>query len=145
MTQPRLVIYQLMRELGGHLSAGDVSSQLEARDRGLPRMTIYNVLADLQRAGLVMTADAGPGRTLYEAAEEWHHHFVCRSCQRVVDVPCLEGRKPCLEPPAGVPGVVDEAQVIFRGVCFDCAPSQETPDSTEQERDGREQVPGPWR
>src|SRR5450759_97152 len=77
-------------------------------------------LGALERAGLVIVADAGPGRTLYEAATRWHHHLICRACGIVVDVPCLRGEKPCLEPE--LPGVrVDEAQVIFRGLCASCA------------------------
>ncbi len=126
VTQPRPLIYRLLRELGGHLSAGDIVKELAARDQELPRMTIYNVLGDLQNAGLVMIADAGPGRTLYEASEEWHHHYVCRQCQRVIDVPCIEAKKPCLQPPTGIPGTVDEAQVIFRGICFECAQTSES-------------------
>jgi Fur family ferric uptake transcriptional regulator len=85
-------------------------------------MSIYNVMADLTEASLVMSADTGPGRALYEASDVWHHHFVCRGCGRIEDVPCLKGRKPCLLPPKGLPGsTIDEAQVIFRGHCADCA------------------------
>jgi Fur family ferric uptake transcriptional regulator len=81
---------------------------------------VYNALDALRTAGLVMAADAGPGRTLYEADTGWHHHFVCRECGAVVDVPCVEGEKPCID--AGVPGLeVDEAQIIFRGRCEACA------------------------
>lgn len=67
--------------------------------------------------GSVMRADAGPGAAVYEASDAWHHHFVCRVCGGIEDVPCLKGRKPCLEPPPTLGGTVDEAQVIFRGVC----------------------------
>jgi len=88
-------------------------------------MSIYNVVGDLQTAGLVMCADIGPGRALYEAAETWHHHFVCRVCEVVIDVPCLSGQKPCLEPPHFTSGTVEEAQVIFRGICAKCAVSEQ--------------------
>lgn len=70
-----------------------------------------------------MMCDAGPGRAYYEAAEHWHHHFVCRVCGEIYDVPCSEGRKPCLESRLPGPGfLVDEAQVIFRGLCPACNP-----------------------
>jgi Fur family ferric uptake transcriptional regulator len=82
-------------------------------------MTVYNALADLQRAGVVLPADAGPGRALFETRRDWHHHFVCRRCGAVTDVPCAEGAKPCLDLPSSV-GRADEAQVIFRGVCRAC-------------------------
>ena len=86
-------------------------------------MSAYNVVSDLARAGLLMCAELGPGRALYEASEEWHHHFVCRHCYKVADVRCIIGSKPCIEPPADLPGTVDEAQVTFRGICDDCAVS----------------------
>ncbi len=121
-TRPRTLVYAVLREVGGHRSVDDVVRLLEQRGHSIPRMSIYNVMADLTGASLVMPADAGPGRALYEASDVWHHHFVCRGCGRIEDVPCLKGRKPCLLPPKRPPGsVIDEAQVIFRGHCGDCA------------------------
>jgi Fur family ferric uptake transcriptional regulator len=120
-TRPRVLVYETLHAAGGHRSVDDIVALLMARGQALPRMTVYNVVSDLTLAGLILCADTGPGRALYEANNVWHHHYVCRSCGRVHDVPCVEGRKPCLEPPAGVPGGVDEAQVIFRGLCHDCS------------------------
>jgi Fur family ferric uptake transcriptional regulator len=70
----------------------------------------------------------------YEVASEWHHHFVCRRCRQVIDVACEADSRPCLD--ATVPGVlVDEAQVIFRGLCADCRAHTEagaaTPDGPD--------------
>ena len=121
-TRPRTLVYAALREAGGHRSVDDVSELLEKRGHSIPRMSVYNVMADLTDASLVMTADVGPGRALYEASDVWHHHFVCRGCGRIEDVPCLKGRKPCLLPPKGLRGgTIDEAQVIFRGHCAACA------------------------
>lgn len=118
-TRPRVLILELLERLEGHSSADDVVDQLDAAGTALPRATVYNVLADLSEHGLVMTADAGPGRALYEVADGWHHHFVCRRCGDITDVECAVGAKPCLD--AAVPGgIVDEAQVIFRGLCAEC-------------------------
>jgi Fur family ferric uptake transcriptional regulator len=119
-TAPRVEVLAALEDLGGHRSADEVRDRLAARGRAeLPRSSVYNVLASLAEAGLAMTADAGPGATLYEAGRGWHHHFVCRSCHRVFDVECLVGARPCLTPGTDV-GEVDEAQVIFRGVCTEC-------------------------
>jgi len=111
--------YRVLREAGGHLSVDDIWQGLNRHGWSITRMTIYNVVSDLERAGLVMLADAGPGRALYEASETWHHHFVCRKCGVVLDVPCVIGEKPCLDADFD-DGEVDEAQVIFRGVCKKC-------------------------
>ena len=120
VTRSRLAILGLLEELGGHHSADDLVEAFRSRGSPIPRATVYHVLETLERAGLVLVADAGPGPTLYEAAGDWHHHLVCRSCGRIVDVPCLAETKPCLTPI--LPGVVvEEAQIIFRGLCAACA------------------------
>ena len=119
VTGPRLRVYAALRGLGGHRSADEVLAAARSGGASLSRMTAYNALADLQGAGLVTRADAGPGRTLFETRTDGHHHFVCRRCGVVLDVPCVRGRRPCLRLPAPV-GSADEAQVIFRGVCRAC-------------------------
>ena len=116
VTRPRLIVLALLHEMGGHRSAEDVIDALRARRSTLPRASVYNVLNDLCERGLVMRVDTGPGGARYEASTNWHHHFVCRECGHILDVPCIVGSKPCMIP--GVEGlVVDEAQVMFRGTC----------------------------
>lgn len=121
-TAPRVAVLGVLEELDGHPAADELVEVVAARGHHLPRATVYNVLRDLSACGLVMVADTGPGPALYETADEWHHHFVCRSCQAVVDVACVTGAKPCLTPQL-VGAEVDEAQVILRGRCSDCAAS----------------------
>jgi len=119
-TASRVAVYEALREAGGHHGVDQIVALVARRGPRLSRMTVYNVVGDLREAGLVMCADAGPGRALYEVSDVWHHHFVCRGCGAVSDVPCVRGRKPCLAP-SGPPGAtVDEAQVIFRGLCRTC-------------------------
>jgi Fur family ferric uptake transcriptional regulator len=120
VTRSRLAILRLLEELGGHHSADELVDALRSGGSPIPRATVYHVLETLGRRGLVLLADAGPGRTLYESAADGHHHLVCRACGRIVDVPCLADVRPCLNPT--LPGVViEEAQVIFRGLCAACA------------------------
>lgn len=123
-TKPRSLVFSAFLENKGHWSVDQIADMLVERGSPVPRMSVYNVVADLQQVGLLMCADTGPGRALYEASHEWHHHFVCRSCSAVFDVPCIKGQKPCLDPPVPIPGEVDEAQVIFRGICDQCRRKQ---------------------
>ena len=122
-TRPRVLIYSLLREIGGHRSVDELLVILDQREHVVSRMSAYNVVADLVRTSLVMCADVGPGRALYEASDTWHHHFVCRTCGCVEDVPCVRGHKPCLQPPPQLGAEIDEAQVIFRGQCVECSDS----------------------
>ena len=119
-TAPRLAVLGELVASPGHHAADELADRLEARGVRIARASVYNVLDDLVRCELVMLADAGPGRALYESRESDHHHFVCRRCGSVADVPCIVGDRPCLQ--VEVPGaVVDQAQVIFRGLCPGCA------------------------
>ena len=119
VTHPRLLVLSLLREMKGHYSADEVVQILQERQTPLPRASVYNALDALLNRGLVMLADVGPGRALYEACSIWHHHFVCLDCGAVVDIPCVKGEKPCLLP-EWLPGTVEEAQIIFRGHCGAC-------------------------
>ena len=119
VTRPRLAVYRALAALGGHRSADEVVAALRASGERLPRTSVYNALEALRGAGIVMQARADAGATLYEAAVTWHHHFVCRRCGSITDVPCATGEKPCLDP--DIPGVeVDEAEVIYHGLCPRC-------------------------
>ena len=120
-TRPRLAVLSVLRELGGHHSVDGLVALLGHRGMRVTRMTVYNVVAALWEAGLLMRADAGPGRALYEAGDIWHHHFVCRRCGEVFDLPCVVGGKPCIEVTSERIGRLDEAQIIFRGLCSQCA------------------------
>jgi Fur family ferric uptake transcriptional regulator len=121
-TRPRIAVAETLRRMGGHRTADEVHAQLARENVAVPRTSVYNSLTALADVGIALRADVGPGAVVYEVAEMWHHHFVCRRCGRISDVPCLTGERPCLSPGDGF-GVVDEAQVIFRGVCARCGES----------------------
>ena len=118
-TRPRIAVAEALRRMGGHRTADEVHAQLARDAVNLPRTSVYNSLTALADAGIALRADVGPGAVVYEVADTWHHHFVCRRCGRISDVPCVTGERPCLSPSADV-GLVEEAQVIFRGVCARC-------------------------
>lgn len=125
-TRCRLGVLSALAALGGHHSADEVHRALADSGQRIPRGSIFKVMGDLSRSGLLMVTDVGPGRTLYEVADSWHHHFVCRRCRVILDVPCVEGYKPCLQPDSSIPAVIEEAQIIFRGVCHECLEKPET-------------------
>jgi Fur family ferric uptake transcriptional regulator len=50
-----------------------------------------------------------------------HHHVVCRSCGTIADVDCAAPGAPCLTAAGDHGFVVDEAEVVYWGICPDCA------------------------
>jgi Fe2+ or Zn2+ uptake regulation protein len=120
-TQPRIEVLRVLHD-GQHHTASEVVDAVSARGIDVARMSVYNVLHNLTRVGVVAAVELGPDRTIYELDHGWHHHFVCRRCGRILDVDCIVGAKPCLQP--DLEGAeVDEAAVTFRGLCPDCVRS----------------------
>jgi Fur family ferric uptake transcriptional regulator len=137
VTRPRLAVTQALHAMGGHHTADEVHAHLIKNDVTLSRMSVYNSLVALADAGLVQRADVGRGAIVYEHADTWHHHFICRRCGQVSDVSCIVGAKPCLTPLEDV-GLIDEAQVLFRGICHRCldpGARRAKPDDGEGARD----------
>jgi Fe2+ or Zn2+ uptake regulation protein len=135
VTRPRLAVNQALRAMGGHHTADEVHAYLVEHDVTLSRMSVYNSLVALADVGLVLRADLGRGAMVYEEADTWHHHFVCRRCGQVSDVSCVVGAKPCLTPREDV-GLIDEAQVLFRGTCRHCLVANATSDDRQSAPDG---------
>jgi len=48
------------------------------------------------------------------------HHLVCRGCGRTEDVSCVVGEWPRLMPAGKRVFVIDEAEVVFSGLCPAC-------------------------
>ncbi len=93
------------------LQLGDVSHQ-----------AVYDVLQALTSAGLVRRIQPSGSLARYEArVADNHHHIVCRSCGAVADVDCAVGEVPCLTPSQHHGYMIDEAEVIYWGLCPVCS------------------------
>ena len=106
-----------------HASAAAVLASVSGVLLNVSHQAVYDCLADLTRAGLlrrIVVVDGGPA--LFETrTRDNHHHIVCRACGLVVDVDCAVGAAPCLEASDAAGFVIDEAEVIYRGLCAPCA------------------------
>jgi Fe2+ or Zn2+ uptake regulation protein len=128
VTRPRLAVLEAVHS---HPHA-DTESIFGAVRAGLPevsRQAVYDVLAALTAAGLVRKIQPSGSVARYESrVGDNHHHVVCRSCGVIADVDCAVGEAPCLTPSdeeGALDGfVLDEAEVIYWGLCPDCSAAQ---------------------
>jgi Fur family ferric uptake transcriptional regulator len=110
----------------------DTETLFSAVRSGLPevsRQAVYDVLAALTTVGLVRRIQPSGSVARYESrVGDNHHHVVCRNCGVIADVDCAVGETPCLTPSdldGALDGfVLDEAEVIYWGLCPDCSESQ---------------------
>src|SRR6202041_2424707 len=89
---------------------------------GVSQQAVYDVLRVLTAAALVRQIPPPGSVARYELrVGDNHHHVVCRSCGAIADVDCAVGTAPCLTASDDHGYAVDEAQVIYRGLCPDCS------------------------
>ncbi|HTA02140.1 MAG TPA: transcriptional repressor [Streptosporangiaceae bacterium] len=84
-TSGRRAVVDLLVSAGHPVSIGDIAERLP----GLPRSSAYRHLTVLHAAGLVRRVTASDEFTRFELAEdltEHHHHLLCMSCGKVIDV-----------------------------------------------------------
>ena len=109
-----------------HSGADAVLSAVRADVGQVSTQAVYDVLNTLTGHGVVRRIQPAGSTARYELrVGDNHHHLVCRSCGRVVDVDCATETAPCLDTSdleVRAPGfVVDEAEVTFWGLCDTCS------------------------
>ncbi|GLX05826.1 transcriptional repressor [Microbispora sp. NBRC 16548] len=120
VTAARLAIMQTVSG-GDHLDVEAIHRGVCERVGQVSLQAVYDSLNALQRGGLLRRIEPAGSPTRYETrVGDNHHHLVCRSCGRVTDVDCAVGHAPCLEPASDAGYLVDEADVIYWGLCPPC-------------------------
>jgi Fur family ferric uptake transcriptional regulator len=83
---------------------------------------VYDVLRALTSAGLLRRIEPAGSVARYESrVADNHHHVVCRSCGSIADVDCALGDTPCLIASDDHGYLIDEAEVVYWGLCPDCS------------------------
>ena len=123
VTRPRVAVLGAVCE---HPHA-DTETIFDSVRTGLPevsRQTVYDVLAALTTVGLVRRIQPSGSLARYESrVADNHHHVVCRVCGVIADVDCAVGDAPCLVASDDNGFTIDEAEVIYWGLCPDCSTS----------------------
>jgi Fur family transcriptional regulator, stress-responsive regulator len=121
VTRPRVAVLSAVR---AHPHA-DTDSVIGAVRRDLPRVShqaVYDSLHRLTAAGLVRCIQPSGSVARYESrVGDNHHHVVCRSCGVIADVDCAVGEAPCLTASDDHGFSIDEAEVIYWGLCPGCS------------------------
>ncbi|MFD9888226.1 Fur family transcriptional regulator [Amycolatopsis sp. NPDC059027] len=123
ITAPRVAVLEW---LAGHphATADQVAAGVRDVLGSVSTQAVYDVLGACAGAHLVRRIEpAGHPARFETRTGDNHHHVVCRGCGRTEDVDCVHGSAPCLEPAATGGFRIDEAEVVFWGLCPDCIPS----------------------
>ena len=121
VTAPRLAVLSAMQGERQHLDAVSVTEAARKRLGALSMQAVYDNLETLVGAGLVRRIQPSGHPARFESrVGDNHHHTVCRQCGETADVDCAASYRPCLEPVMDNGFLIDEAEVIYWGLCPRC-------------------------
>lgn len=105
-----------------HTTADSVLDRVRTNIGSISRQAVYDSLAALVDAGIIRRIEPAGSPARYETrVRDNHHHVVCRQCGALADVDCAVGDSPCLTASNDEGFVIDEAEVVYWGMCPQCA------------------------
>lgn len=121
VTRPRLAVLTAVHD-HPHANTNSIIDSVREDAGDVSHQAVYDVLSALTEAGLLRRIQPEGSVARYETqTHDNHHHIVCRSCGTIADVDCAAGTTPCLTPSDDHGFTLDEAEVIYWGLCPDCS------------------------
>jgi Fur family ferric uptake transcriptional regulator len=121
ITRPRVAVLGAVHEhphADTHSIIGSVREDLGE----VSPQAVYDGLRVLTAVGLVRRIQPPDSVPRYESrVGDNHHHVMCRSCGAIADVDCAIGTAPCLTASDDHGYAIDEAEVLYLGLCPECA------------------------
>ncbi|MCW3036428.1 MAG: ferric uptake regulator, Fur family [Actinobacteria bacterium] len=120
VTAQRLAVLRAVSDRA-HSTADDIDRAVRAEIGAISRQAVYDALSVLTDKGLLRRIQPARSPARYEnRVGDNHHHLICRTCGRMVDVDCAIGITPCLTAADDAGYEIDEAEVIYWGRCPEC-------------------------
>ncbi|MGI8753738.1 MAG: Fur family transcriptional regulator [Acidimicrobiales bacterium] len=120
VTRPRVAVLTAVHDYP-HADTDSIIGVVRDDLGAVSHQAVYDVLRALTAAGLVRRIEPPGSAARYEArVGDNHHHIVCRSCGAIADADCAVGAAPCLTASDDKGFAIDEAEVIYWGLCPDC-------------------------
>ncbi|MUN38371.1 MULTISPECIES: Fur family transcriptional regulator [Actinomadura] len=124
VTRPRLAVLSAVHA-HPHADTDSIIGAVRADLPAVSHQAVYDSLRALTAAGLVRRIQPSGHVARYESrVGDNHHHVVCRSCGEIADADCAVGEAPCLSASDDSGFSIDEAEVIYWGLCPGCATAQ---------------------
>ena len=118
-TQQREVILSVLIEAGRPITREEVLSLGRQQIPRLGSATVNRAIREMTETFQVIGVDfPGQPRRYELPAEQEHPHFICRSCNKVFDLP-VAMQLPEVHAPKGF--VVTGGEVVYSGKCPECS------------------------
>jgi Fur family ferric uptake transcriptional regulator len=118
-TAQRAAIEQVFRQQERPLGVEEILQRGREIVTSLNQATVYRTLKLLVASGWLHQFSHPALGTLYEmTGKEHHHHFYCRMCNRVLELPGCALKNEGIVPDGFV---VEDHEVFLFGICTSCA------------------------
>ena len=141
VTPQRLAVLRAVSDRP-HSTADDIYTAVRAEIGAISHQAVYDAFAVLTDKGLLRRIQPSRSPARYEGrGADNHHHLICRTFSRMVDVDCAVGDTPCLTAADDSGFEIDEAEGIYWGRCPECvAATSVSSDGGKQTRSVRQQL-----
>ena len=117
----RNAILECLRNTHAHPSAEALFQMLQKEHPDISLATVYRNLTLFKQQGLIQSLGTVNGIERFDGNTQPHVHFVCGSCESVLDLPELDPPESLRSAAAkATGGEVTGCQLIFTGTCQDC-------------------------
>ena len=120
VTAQRLAVMRAV-SASPHATSEEISNAVKEEIGSISKQAVYDVLDILTEKRLLRKIQPAGSAARYEdRVGDNHHHAICRTCGKTVDVDCALGEAPCLSASGDTGFKIDEAEVIYWGTCSSC-------------------------
>lgn len=124
VTPQRVEIYREVVRTDRHPDVDTVYHRVRQRLPNISLDTVYRTLATLENAGLLRRVDPIHAKGRFDADLRPHHHFICKTCGKIEDIPPQESESVRTPPGASLLGSVESVHLQVSGTCNTCKEEQ---------------------
>ncbi|WP_037570971.1 Fur family transcriptional regulator [Spirochaeta cellobiosiphila] len=121
MTKQRQTILDVLKMDKTHPDAESLYYEVRKLMPNISLGTVYRNLDFLADQGLIKRLHVSGRQMHFDGDMDDHHHFECRKCGKIIDVPLSEEPQTLSLPFDHINGRIDGFSVSFYGVCEDCS------------------------
>lgn len=117
----RNAILECLRNTDAHPSAEALFQMLQKEHPDISLATVYRNLTLFKQQGMIQSLGTVNGIERFDGNTQPHVHFICGSCESVLDLPELDPPESLRSAAAkATGGEVNGCQLIFTGTCQEC-------------------------
>ncbi|MCL2592807.1 MAG: transcriptional repressor [Defluviitaleaceae bacterium] len=121
VTPQRIAVFNALASTDKHPTAETLYKAIKETHPYISFATIYKNLETLKNLNLVQEFSVGEDSLRYDATVEAHPHFICSTCNEVLDLPCtLSGKTFVADMVEKSKHKIDKEHFMFFGICENC-------------------------